>query len=1290
MNQTQGNSKEVGTPRYLSLVVPLRKVGDEAVHKELGDRMERAATTASSSEAEQDSGSGPRCQDTILGDVDAQTRFETTSEQSNDPPLSKVNTFGSGEDSMKILELMEIVHNCLHCYLWDEIEVNAGSSNLLLLVSVNAARHQLLLLVQVPAAEGDSINTSIKGFTYFFIRFHSFKHSLNISPNSISSLIIKIIIMSSPKFAETHNVVAFLEKPAESDGFAEIIDFLKASSVSYALTVNPIIYTSCIQQFWATAQVKMVNGVRQLQALIDKKKVIITEASIRNDLHLDDAEGTDCLPNTTIFEELAKMGYEKPSQKLTFYKAFFSPQWKFMIHTITQSLSAKSTAWNEFSSTMASLIICLATNRKFNLSKYIFDAMVKHLDGGVKFLMYPRFLQIFINQQLKDMSHHKKTFVNPFHTKKIFANIKREVGEDSIPPTDSTQIPIIDQPSTSYQPKKKQKSRRKQRKEAETAHAKTEEEEHFNTPSNNLLPSEKAKSDQAIEIASLKKRVDKLEKRRRLRTTRLTRFKKLGTARRVKSSNAGLGAKEDASKQGRSIKDIDADDEVTLVNEQQNEDLMFDTRVLDDDEVFVDVASSEKNEQSSKLDDSTASEAVTTVSVEDSDALTIQVSTADIGEVTAAKINELTLHQTLIEIKAAKLKVVTTAATTTTTTRPKGKGVVLQEPSEFRVPQESQPSISKDKGKCIMVEPEVPLKRKDQITLDEQIARDIQSVIQRLVWGATVYFIWQERNIRLFRNGGRSGEELFNVIFESVRSRLMGLKLKVTPDVINAAEVWKFPIDKMYKYRNLLNELIFSPETYGNSLEFMVSSKAAIQGFACEGFLMRQGSWVIIYLMFILFMDCTRGMDNGWHRYGSMSSCLRFLAYGDVLNYVGEVSSSSSPQESQPLISKDKGKGIMVELEVPLKRKDQIALDEQIARDIQAKLDQSNTQAMMEADRLLAERLQSKEREELTDEEKGKLFMELMEKRRKHFVALKAQEKRNRTYQGTKKRNQNVLILSHGWIHHYKTAERERILLKFKLFDKEMEEDALGRKRAGKQQQQESLKKQKMEEDKESDEVEEVSEDDEGELLKHLVIKKDEDIAIDAIPLATKLPVIVDYKLHKEGMLVHYQLIRADGSSKRYSSMIRMLQGIDREDLEVLWRIVKAKHNDTRPEDEFERVLWGDLKVMFEPDTTSDVWRMLQGYRVTIWKLIDSSGVHFVSRKVNERFECIPPEYDEEFVIKKLEDSEAEHQSKVTTVSIKISTAGTYYCLCSVSAAGYKDTTVADLQLLEDLLLSRG
>ncbi|GJZ51396.1 ribonuclease H-like domain-containing protein [Tanacetum coccineum] len=147
---------------------PPVKVGDEAVHKESDDRMERAATTTSILEVEQDSGSGPRCQDTILGVVDAQTRFETTSKQSNNPPLSRGYTLGSGED----------------------------------------------------------------------------------------------------------------KKPAESDGFHEIIDFLNANRISYALTVNSIIYTSCIQQFWAMAKANTVNGEHQLQALIDKKKVIITESNI--------------------------------------------------------------------------------------------------------------------------------------------------------------------------------------------------------------------------------------------------------------------------------------------------------------------------------------------------------------------------------------------------------------------------------------------------------------------------------------------------------------------------------------------------------------------------------------------------------------------------------------------------------------------------------------------------------------------------------------------------------------------------------------------------------------------------------------------------------------------------------------------------------------------------------------------------------------------------------------------------------------------------------------------------
>ncbi|GJV34899.1 hypothetical protein Tco_1407376 [Tanacetum coccineum] len=92
----------------------------------------------------------------------------------------------------------------------------------------------------------------------------------------------------------------------------------------------------------------------------------------------------------------------------------------------------------------------------------------------------------------------------------------------------------------------------------------------------------------------------------------------------------------------------------------------------------------------------------------------------------------------------------------------------------------------------------------------------------------------------------------------------------------------------------------------------------------------------------------------------------------------------------------------------------------------------------------------------------------------------------------------------------------------------------------------------------------------------------------------------------------YFQFIKADGSSRRYSSMIRMLQNIDREDLETLWKLVKAKHGSSSPEEAYERVLWGNLKVIFEPDIESDVWRNLQGHKVIVCKLLSSSGVHFV------------------------------------------------------------------------------
>nr|GEV22189.1 xylulose kinase-1 [Tanacetum cinerariifolium] len=224
-------------------------------------------------------------------------------------------------------------------------------------------------------------------------------------------------------FADTHNMIAYLTKSDANKGFNQIIDFLNGSSIKYALTINPNIYVSCIKQFWTSVAVKKVNDITRLQALVDKKRVIITEVTIRDALHLDDAEGIKCLPNEEIFAELARMSYEKPSTKLTFYKAFFSSQWKFLIHTILKCMRAKRTSWNEFSYSMASVVIYLGRN--FNFSKYIFDSLVRNVDSLTKFYMYLCFLQPMIRAQVGDLSSHTIQYSSPALTQKVFANMRR-------------------------------------------------------------------------------------------------------------------------------------------------------------------------------------------------------------------------------------------------------------------------------------------------------------------------------------------------------------------------------------------------------------------------------------------------------------------------------------------------------------------------------------------------------------------------------------------------------------------------------------------------------------------------------------------------------------------------------------------------------------------------------------------------------------------------------------------------------------------------------------------------
>ncbi|GKA94272.1 hypothetical protein Tco_0816310, partial [Tanacetum coccineum] len=252
--------------------------------------------------------------------------------------------------------------------------------------------------------------------------------------------------MANLRYSDKHNMVAFLKKPTESVGFTEIVDFLKGTSLRYALSHNPTIYDSLVKQFWQTATVRtLANGIQELVASIDNKEYTITEASIRSQLQLADATGIINLSDAEIYEGLATLGYVSEG-KLTFWKKHFTPQWKFLIHTILHCISPKSGGWDQFGSTIATALICLSSNRVYNFSKLIFDGMVHNLESNTKFLMgyageHVPLLPAMLAGAAEDQGEGSAIPAEPHHT-----------PIDPIPSTSQPSIPSTTEPPHSSPP----------------------------------------------------------------------------------------------------------------------------------------------------------------------------------------------------------------------------------------------------------------------------------------------------------------------------------------------------------------------------------------------------------------------------------------------------------------------------------------------------------------------------------------------------------------------------------------------------------------------------------------------------------------------------------------------------------------------------------------------------------------------------------------------------------------------------------------------------------------------
>nr|GEV89637.1 reverse transcriptase domain-containing protein [Tanacetum cinerariifolium] len=409
------------------------------------------------------------------------------------------------------------------------------------------------------------------------------------------------------------------------------------------------------------------------------------------------------------------MGYEKTSTKLTFYKAFFSSQWKFLIHTILQSLSAKRTSWNEFSTAMASAVICLSKGQKFNFSKYIFDSLVRNVDSSSKFYMYPRFIQLVIQNQVGDLSTHTTRFISPALTQKVFANIRR-VGKGF----SGVETPLFEGMLTARQPAEEEVA------EAQGADLPTHIQQVLDVCSALTSRVEKLENENAaqkLEIIKLQARVKKLEMANKVKSLKLRRLRKVGASRRVESSDD----MEDVFNQGRMIDDMDKDEGIELVKDD------------------ADIAESEGRHAAAEQVEKQAE--IYHIDLDHSSkVLSMQEDDSEVHEVvevvtTAKLITDVVTAASQVSaasatIYAAKPSIPAAAPIVIAAYTRRRKGVIIRDSEEelsLKTPAETPAKTPKvkDKGKGIMFETPKPMKKKDQIELDTEYARKLHEEINR-------------------------------------------------------------------------------------------------------------------------------------------------------------------------------------------------------------------------------------------------------------------------------------------------------------------------------------------------------------------------------------------------------------------------------------------------------------------------------------------------------------------------------------------------------------------------------
>ncbi|GJQ89289.1 retrovirus-related pol polyprotein from transposon TNT 1-94 [Tanacetum coccineum] len=455
----------------------------------------------------------------------------------------------------------------------------------------------------------------------------------------------------------------------------------------------------------STTRDKTINGEVQLQALVDGKKIIITESTVRRDLQLEDAKGVDCLPNSTIFEQLTLIGNMRRVRKG--FSGRETPLFQTMVVQVQEEMGDGSTNPTDpyYTPTIIQPLISQPQKKQKPRKSKRKYTQIPQSSGPTD-----NVADEAVNEEMDDSLERAATTATSLDAEQDRGNINKtqskatpnEAGSQGTtlgggPRCQETMGDTIAQ--TRFENVSKTSNdpllaRGNTLRSGEDSLKLNELMELCTNLQQRVLDLETTKTTQANEIASLKRRVKKLERRNKSRTHGLKRMYRVGSSRRVESSeDEGLG-EEDASKQGR-IADIDANKDIYLVNVHTDED-MFGVNDLDGDEVIVDnvdvVKTAEETRsvveevtvviEKAKLV-SAAEEIVNVAATTVSTASTIPDSAATTTTTTTATITnvEITLAQLLAELKSAK---------------PKADKVMIQEPEQAE--EEEEERLAREKA----------------------------------------------------------------------------------------------------------------------------------------------------------------------------------------------------------------------------------------------------------------------------------------------------------------------------------------------------------------------------------------------------------------------------------------------------------------------------------------------------------------------------------------------------------------------------------------------------------------